>query len=155
MRLPPDLLIRGVVRTLLEEVLPEVGPRRARGRLYAAVDVLRNLERRVEPATAPLVAEADSAHEALGRCAAALREVGQPEVAARLEARAASAPAAPPAARADALRETVSEALALLAALEPEAAAAAQAALGAHLAAQAVRELALLQPSMLEEISRG
>jgi hypothetical protein len=154
-RIPPEQLLEGAARTLLEEVLPQIGVRRARGQLYAVVDVLRNLARRVEPASAPLAAEADSAQGALARAAEALRGAGEPEVAQRLEARLAAAPAAPPEARAAALREAVGQAFRWSAPLGDDVATALRPILGAHVAAQAIRELALLQPSLLEEISRG
>ena len=108
-----ETLVDGVVRTLTESVLPDVGSRFARGQLYAAIDVLRNLRDRIEPKAALLAAEAESAAAAL----------------------VATVP--------------------LLDTVPADAGEAARAALGAHLAAQAMRDLAVLKPSLLAEISKG
>jgi hypothetical protein len=152
MRIPPERLLAGVARTLLEEVLPHVEARRARGQLYACVDVLRNLERRVEPARAPLEAEAASIEAALGAVAKALRAAGDDARAAPIEATLAGWPLAP-AERAATARAALCGALEPLAGCELVAV---RAALGAHLAPQALRDLAPLAPgSLLEEISRG
>jgi hypothetical protein len=67
MLVPTEQLIDGVIRTLLESVLPDVTTRFARGQLYAAVDVLRNLRDRVEPKAELLEAESTSAAAALER----------------------------------------------------------------------------------------
>lgn len=151
-----ERLLAGVSKALLEQVLPHLGPRAARGQLYAAVDLLRNLERRLEWARAPLEAEAASIEAALAGAAERLRAEGAAALAERFAASAAGWPAGPAAARAAAARATLAEAFAALAAAPPAAAAAARAALGGHLAAQAVRDLApLAQGSLLEEISRG
>ena len=128
MRIPPELLVDGCVRTLQENVLPALDSRFARGQLYAVLDVLRNLRDRVEERRA--FAEA-------------------------VAARAAGAPPDPPEARRDALNGALVAALATIAVLPEAEGAAAHAALGGHLAAQALRDLATLKPSLLEEISRG
>ena len=158
MWIAPDALLQGCVRTLLEAVLPGVESRFARGQLYAVVDVLRNLEGRLEERAALLATESDSAAGALARAAEALRTGASREAAAlaeRIDALAAGAPLAPPAARAAALRDAAGAALAALHALPDEVAAGARAALGAHVAAQAVRDVLLLKPSLLAEISKG
>jgi hypothetical protein len=149
--IPVDALIDGVVRTLLDSVLPDVTSRVARAQLWAAVDVLRNLRDRIEPSTALADAEAGSAAEALRRAAAALPGAAR----ARLDAMLAAAPAAPPAARVGALREALTAALELIDALPAEAAAPARAPIHEHLAAQVMRDLAVLKPSLLGEISKG
>jgi hypothetical protein len=154
MRISVDLLLEGVARTLLEQVLPQLASRPARGQLFAAIDVLRNLARRVEPAQAPLAEEARSAEGALRGAADALRTNSAAALAARIEERIAAWPASVPA-RVVAARETLSQAFEWLDEAPAAAAAVAAPLLGGHLAAQALRALALLQPSMLEEISRG
>lgn len=158
MLIAPDSLLDGCVRTLLEAVLPDVGSRFARGQVYAVVDVLRNLQGRLEEKADVLEAEASSAAGALERAVAALRTTRSGDasrLADRVAARAAEGQAGPPAARAAALRAAVGEALAALHALPDDDAAAARAALGAHVAAQAVRDVMLLKPSLLAEISKG
>ncbi|HEY8495108.1 MAG TPA: hypothetical protein VIN04_14545 [Myxococcota bacterium] len=154
MRIPVERMLDGVARALLEQVLPHVTTRAARGQLFAAVDVLRNLERRVAWASEPLQTEAGSIEAALRAAAEQLRAAGEAALAARLVEPIATWPPAPEA-RVAAARAALDAAFEALAA-EPAGAAAARAALGAHLAAQAVRDLApLAQGSLLEEISRG
>jgi hypothetical protein len=150
--IPPERLIDGCLQTLREEVLPELSSRAVRGRLFAVLDVLNNLRDRIEPRREPAETESSSAEQALRGLAAALRDAGRAQQAADLERALADAPAAPPAARAAALRELLAGAIAT----RPEGLAAAeQAALRAHLAPQALRDLALLKPSLLAEISKG
>ncbi len=138
-------------------MLPELSSRFARGQLYAVLDVLRNLRDLVEEKASILLGEADAAAAAMSRAVAALREGGDAAraAAAEIEAAAAAAPTAPPAARRTALNEVFVTALERTDALDEPAAQAARGALGGHLAAQAVREVMLRKPSMLEEISRG
>jgi hypothetical protein len=145
-----DALIDGVVRTLIESVLPDVTTRFARGQLYAAVDVLRNLRDRVEVRADLAAAEADSAAAALSRVVA---ELG--DDAGRVAEALGAAPAGPPAERAAALRAAVATALDVLDALPSGSAAAARAAVSEHLAAQVMRDLMVLKPSLLTEISKG
>jgi hypothetical protein len=155
MRIPIETLIDGVVRTLLESVLPELKSRTVRGQLFAAVDVLCNVRDRVEVKPSLLEAEADSAQQALERAAAQLRSGGADDVAASLEARLAELPDEGLTSRVEALRAALVEALELVDRAPEAAAESARAALGEHLAAQAVREVSVLKPSMLEQISRG
>ena len=84
MKTTVERLIDGVVQTLLEAVLPDLGNSFARGQLYAAVDVLRNLRDRVEPRTDLAEAESDSAAAALARAVAALGSASP--LAARIDA---------------------------------------------------------------------
>jgi hypothetical protein len=154
MRVSPQALIDGVARSLHEQVLPHVESRTARGQLWAVIDVLRNLGGRVEFAIAPLEEEARSTAGVLATLVARLRDAGHEAPAAAIEARVAAAPATPASAHADALRDALVAAFAELDAL-PAATDALRPILGGHLAAQAVRALANLQPSLLEEISRG
>jgi hypothetical protein len=151
MLVPLETLIDGLVRTLVEGVLPDVGTRFARGQLYAVVDVLRNLRDRVEPKAALDEAEAASATDALERVVAL---VPAPE-AERIGTALAAAPAGPPPERAAALRAALVLALEAIDTLPAERAAPARAALGEHLAAQALRDLMVLKPSLLTEISKG
>jgi len=155
MQIPVERLLAGVSRTLLEQVLPHVAPRAARGQLYAAVDVLRNLERRLEWARAPLEVESASIEAALRGAAERLRAEGQEALAARLEAPIAAWPAETEP-RVAAARAALGAAFAALADAPAAAADAVRPLLGGQLAAQAVRDLAPLSPSsLLEEISRG
>lgn len=146
-----DTLVDGVIRTLREAVLPAVHERFARGQLFAVLDVLNNLRDRIEFRTALATAEAESAAAALRAAAAALPG----EARAALERAVAEAPAEPPAERAAALRAAVVLALETLSRLPPGVAAPARAALDRHLAGQALRDVMVLKPSLLEEISKG
>jgi hypothetical protein len=154
-RVAPQTLLEAVVRTLHEQVIPHVESRTARGQLWAAIDVLRNLGGRVEAAIAPQHEEACSAGAALAMLAARLRDSGDDAFAAAIERRLAEAPENPVSARVAVLRDALADAFARLDALPAERADALRPILGGHLAAQAVRDLAPLQPSLLEEISRG
>ena len=155
MRISPQTLLEGVVRSLHDQVLPHLESRTARGQLWAAIDVLRNLGGRIEPAVAALEEEARSAANSLGMLALQLRDAGEAASAAEIERQLAEAPAEPANARSEALRAALVDAFARLDALPVERADALRPILGGHLAAQAVRDLARLQPSLLEEISRG
>jgi hypothetical protein len=150
--IPLERLIDGCLQTLREEVLPEVGSRAVRGRVWAVLDVLNNLRDRIEEKRAPAETEAQSAQEALLRLAGALRAGADPAAAAELERAVAAAPAGPPAARAAALRELLAGAIAARAGGLGEAE---REALRTHLATQSLRDLALLKPSLLAEISKG
>ena len=155
MRISPQTLLEGVERSLHDQVLPHLESRTARGQLWAAIDVLRNLGGRIEPAVAALEEEARSAANALGTLAVRLRDAGEAASAAEIERQLAAAPAEPANARTAALRAALVDAFARLDALPVERADALRPILGGHLAAQAVRDLSRLQPSLLEEISRG
>ncbi len=155
MRIPVPTLIDGVERALLEAVLPELRSRSARGQLYAAVDVLRNLRDRIAPRPELLEAEAVSLARSLELCAEQLQEVGAAEAASQLRSRLGTAGSGPALERLTALRESFELALTLVDALPEAAASPAQAALGEHLASQALRSVSVLKPSLLGEISRG
>ena len=146
--IPLETLLDGLERTLTESVLPDVGSRFARGQLYAVVDVLRNLRDRIEPKAELLAAEAESAAAALERAAAVLD--AQP-----LREALAAAAGVPLATRVVALRAALVDALGRIDALPVDRAREARAALNAHLAAQAMRDLAVVKPSLLSEISKG
>jgi hypothetical protein len=145
-----ETLLDGVMQTLRDAVLPAVQGRFARGQLFAVLDVLQNLRDRVEPKAALDEAEASSASGALAR---ALDELGS--AAAPVAGPLAEVPGSPPAARAAALRSVMGSAFALLESLPEDVAAPARRVLAEHLAAQAMRDVALLKPSLLEEISKG
>jgi hypothetical protein len=151
MQLTVETLLDGVMRTLREAVLPAVGERFARGQLFAVLDVLQNLRDRVEPKAELAELEAISAAAALERAARALPSPEQAELTRAL----AEAPAGPPTVRAAALRAILVRAYGLLDGLPDERGAAARSALAEHLAAQTMRDVAVLKPSLLEEISKG
>jgi hypothetical protein len=150
MLVTPDSLIDGVLRTLEEEVLPDLSTAYARGQLYCVVDVLANLRDRIEPRAALATADADAAADALDAAANALGPA-----AAGLRASLEAAPDAPPAARAEALHGAVNEALEALAALPDAEAAPAHEALRGYLVGQAVRDVLPLKPSRLGQIAKG
>jgi len=151
MQLAVETLLDGVMRTLREAVLPAVEGRFARGQLFAVLDVLQNLRDRVEPKAALDDAEAVSATAALQRVVALLGS----EAAEPLAATLADAPTEPAAARAAALRAVLVRAFAVLDELPEPVAAPARVVLAEHLAAQAMRDVATLKPSLLQEISKG
>lgn len=155
MLVPVDTLIAGVVHTLKTHVLPEVGTGFARGQLFAVIDVLQNLENRVEEKAELHAMEADSAAAALARVVAVLRAGGQPAAAAAVAGDLAAVPAEPPHARTAAVRAAVLRALERLGDLPAPVADAARTALGEYLGVQATRDVALLKPSLLNAISKG
>ncbi len=154
MRTTVEGLVDGVVRTLVEAVLPDLTTPYARGQLYAAVDVLKNLRDRVEPRADLAAAECASAVAALERTITAL--AARPAAAAAIGTALAAAPDGPPLARVAALRAALVAALNAIAALPDDAdARAARAPILEHLGGQIMRDVAVLKPSMLGEISRG
>lgn len=153
MRTTVDRLVDGVVQTLLEAVLPDLATPYARGQLYAAVDVLRNLRDRVEPRTDLANAESDSAAAALERTLAALHDA--PAAAAAIRAALGAVPSDPPLARTAALRAALVTALTAVDGLPADAARAARAPILEHLGGQTMRDVAVLKPSLLAEISQS
>jgi hypothetical protein len=156
MRIPVEKLIDGVMQALREDVLPEVASARARGRLWAALDVLNNLRDRVEEKRWLLEEEAQSARDALDACERALREArreGDADAVSRA-AVAAFVPDRDLQERAAALRDAVAQALRRLADGGDEVAQA-RIALETHLSSQALRDVMVLKPSLLAEISKG
>ena len=150
MLIPIERLIDGCMQTLREEVLPEVASRAVRGRVWAVLDVLGNLRDRVEERLAPATAEAESAHAAQ-RLAAARRAGGDAEGAAARERVARGAERAPGGARRGAARGAGRRDR--RARTGPERAECE--ALRAHLAAQALRDVMLLKPSLLSRSRRA
>jgi hypothetical protein len=153
MKTSVERLIDGVVQTLTDAVLPDLATPFARGQLYAAVDVLKNLRDRVERRADLADAESDSAVAALDRTLIALERA--PAVASGIRAALAAVPATPPLTRNAALRAALVDALTAIAALPDDVARRARAPIAEHLGAQAMRDVAVLKPSMLGEISRG
>src|SRR5258705_3920492 len=149
-----ERLLDGVVQTLTDAVLPDLATPFARGQLYAAVDVLKNLRDRVEARADLATAESDSAVAALERSAAAV-STSHPALAARITESIRNAPAGPAPERVATLRAALVAALTAIAALPEADARPARAPIAEHLGAQAMRDVAVLKPSMLSEISRG
>ena len=152
-----ERLIDGCIRTLRDDVMPDVGTRIARGQVWAVIDILQNMRNRIEEKTELFEAESASAEQALAQLGAALRDAGAGSDAEALGHACADAPAGPPGERAQALRAALVQAVDALYALPsrdalPEAA---RAALGAHLGPQAVRDVLPLTRSKLHEISKG
>jgi hypothetical protein len=155
MLIPIEKLIDGVIETLRESVLPDVGSRFARGQLFAAVDVLQNMRDRVEEKAVIAQAEVASIENALGQLTPMLEEAGEMALAGRVSQLMQQDGEAPPAERAKALRDGFVSLFAHIAALPPDLAESAGAILGQHLAGQVVREVLVLKPSLLREISEG
>lgn len=160
MRTTVDRLVDGVVQTLLDAVLPDLATPYARGQLYAAVDVLRNLRDRVAPRADLADEESGSAAAALERALAALdralADIGDASAAAAaIRAARDAVPPAPPLARVAALRAALVAALTAVDGLPPDVARAARAPILEHLGGQAMRDVAVLKPSMLAEISQS
>jgi len=152
MLIPLERLIDGCMQTLREEVLPEVASRAVRGRVWAVLDVLNNLRDRIEEKHAPAQSEADSARAALAKWAELRRAAGDDGGAAALERALADEPGELALARAARLRAALADAIAA----QPQGLGAAERdALRAHLSAQALRDVMLLKPSLLSEISKG
>jgi len=155
MRIPVEQLIDGVVATLREEVLPDLSTRYARGQLFAAVDVLQNLRDRVEERAEQVTGECDGIAAHLDRASSLLAEAGDVATARRLAELREEALAAPAPERREALQRALGAAFPLLRAAGGPAAGSARRVLGEHLAGQAVREVLVLKPSLLREISEG
>lgn len=157
MRLPPAALLAGVARTLEDDVLPAVGDRAARGLVFAALEVLANVQDLVEWRSDVREEELAGAATALAAAADRLEESG-------LVADAAGARDA--LARAQGLDDRDARGLALDAALADVLVAvdrahdvpgveAAHAAVRAHLVNQALRDLMRTQRPLLNRISQG
>jgi hypothetical protein len=158
MRIPIEVLIDGVMNALREEVLPDLPSSRARSRLWAVLDVLNNLRDRVEEKALFLRMEAESAEEALHACAAALRASGLGAEGAAILAStdAALSSSSDERERCAALREVLIATLRRIeATASTDAANAARRPLELHLGSQALRDVMILKPSLLNEISKG
>ena len=151
MQLAIETLLDGVMRTLRDAVLPAVQDRFARGQLFAVLDVLQNLRDRVEPKAALDEAEAASADDALG---AGRRGAGA------MPARRSRVrwPRRPRRRRRRGRRRCARDRHGVRAArrrARRRRGGGARARSPQHLAAQAMRDVALLKPSLLQEISKG
>lgn len=155
LRVSPKALLDGVVRALQEQVLPHLDSRTARGQLWAAIDVLRNLTGRIEASVAAFEEEARSAEGALASLAREAHATRAAALATTIDAGLAAAPPGPAGERVVALRTLLRDTFDQLDALPPKRGDALRSLLGGHLAAQAVRDVLRLQGSLLEEISRG
>ena len=155
MAIASERLIDGCLDTLREDVLPDVGTGFARGQVWAVMDILQNLRDRVEMKHSIAVEEARSAEAALVRVADVMREAGCDDDAARIDAVLASDATQASAERVEALRGALVAALGALHGQPGGLSDAAREALAGHLAPQAVRDIALLKPSLLNEISKG
>ena len=154
--MPIETLLDGVMETLRREILPNLPSPRARGQLYAALDVLNNLRDRVEPRCASTREEADSAETALRDCIERLRDGGATVEAERIQGLLAPAlQNSSDEQRAAELRSVLASAIAVVATLPEAAGSAAAAALDLHLLQQTFRDLAGLKLSPLAEISKG
>jgi hypothetical protein len=119
------------------------------------MDILQNLRDRVEVKRRFAVEEASSAEGALARSAEVLREAGCDDAATRIDTVLAADAEADPVARVVALREALVSALDVLHAQPGGLSDAGREALAGHLAPQTVRDIAMLKPSLLNEISKG
>jgi len=154
MAIATERLIDGCLETLREDVLASVGSAFARGQVWAVMDILQNLRDRVEVKHSFAVEEADSAQVALERVAAVLRGDGREDEARELESLLAAAAEAP-GPRVVALRAALVHALGALHAQPGGLSEAGREALASHLTPQTVRDIAVLKPSLLSEISKG
>lgn len=154
MHLPLEDLLDGAMRTLRTEILPAIDSRRARGQLHCVLDLLDNLRDRVAYKPSLFEDEARSAAEALEAVGARLSELGAREAANELATLAAAAPPTPPRERAEALRVAVARAVVLVARTAPTDPAS-RAPLDRHLLDQTIRDVMLLKPPPLDEISKG
>ncbi len=157
MRLPPATLLAGVARALEDDVLPAIGDRAARGLVFAAIEVLANVQDLVEW-------RADVRDEELSGAATALRDVVARLATMGLDAESARIAGALAAAEAVGEREARGRALdaalveALLAADALQGRPGiddAFAPLRAHLVNQALRDVMRTQRPLLNRISQG
>jgi hypothetical protein len=158
MYLETEKLIDGVMTSLREDVLPDLATARARGRVWAILDILNNLRDRIEPRCESAQAECESARDAIAGCAAVLRAGSRHADADRLMSLLSEADKTAPDlhARVAALRAVVVEAVGLARAIDDVAQRqAAFAPLESHIAMQSMRDLTGLKVSLLSEISKG
>jgi hypothetical protein len=156
-RLPPALLLAGVARTLEDDVLPALADRAVRGRVYAALEVLANVQDLVEWKAEVREEELASAAAALAECARRLDAIGRGAEATRLrDAVAAAARLGDREARGHALEVALVEALRVGDdARDQPGIVDALTAVRAHLVNQALRDLLRTQRPLLDRISQG
>jgi hypothetical protein len=155
MRIPPSQLLDGVIACLRGEVLPDVQSRFGRSQLFAAIDVLQNLRNRVVENPSFAAEEIRSTLEALARAAESLAERGAMTEAEELRTARQSIQASELPLQQETAQRMLGHAFALLGRLGPEVSGEARKLLGAHLAAQSIRDVLPLKPSLLREISEG
>src|SRR5437867_3100806 len=109
MRVPPAMVLAGVARTLEADVLPAVVDRAARGLVFAALEVLANVQDLVEWRADVRDEEVESAASAVAEAASQLDALGLSTAAACLRSAVAAA---------NALSDRDARGLALDAALE-------------------------------------
>jgi hypothetical protein len=155
MNLSIEQLMDGALATLRDEVLPNLESARARGRLYCVLDLLGNLRDRIGFRESMFLDETRSATEAIESFRVALIDRGLVSEARGVEAAVtATATAVSPQERTEAMRAIVTRCIRI----------AADAAVGdralfapleKHLCDQAIRDVILLKPTQLNELSRG
>jgi hypothetical protein len=149
--------LAGVAATLEHDVLPALEDRAVRGLVFAAIEVLANVQDLVAWKGEVRDEELASATDALARAADALDASGRAALAGRLRAALAAAHGATEReARALALEGALEQALIAIDAEDaPDALAPATAAIRAHLVNQSLRDLLRLQRPLLDRVSRG
>lgn len=158
MRLPPAMVLAGVAHTLEHDVLQRVGDRAARGLVFAAIEVLANVQDLVEWRGDVRDEELGAAAAALGDTARRLEAIGLRVEAQRIAAALAAADAL---ADRDAKNTALDAALAATLVAGDRARAtgadtdAALAPIRAHLVNQALRDLMRTQRPLLNRISQG
>jgi hypothetical protein len=152
MRIPLERLIDGAVQALTEHVAPQVPDRFARGQLWSVIDILNNLRERIDWKSAPLDEEARAAADVLADLGRQLRAAGHGDLAARLPELAADGTATE---RVTAARAALVTAMEVLAGAPAAVAAPLQASINTLLLLNAVRDLQIFKPSLLQEISKG
>jgi hypothetical protein len=157
MRLPPAVVLAGVARTLEDDVLPAVGDRAARGLVFAALEVLANVQDLVEWRVDMREEELAGAAAALVATADRLDAIGLAVDATRLrDARARAERLDDRDARGRALDAALDDALVVVdRAHDLLGVEAAHAAIRAHLVNQALRDLMRTQRPLLNRISQG
>jgi hypothetical protein len=158
MRLPPAVVLAGVARTLEGDVLPAIEDRAARGLVFAALEVLANVQDLVEWRADVREEELAGAAAALAETAARLDASGLDGEAARVRAALAAAHALDDReARGQALDAALEEALVILdrTAKDGVDLDGARAAIRTHLVNQALRDLMRTQRPLLNRISQG
>jgi len=156
LRLPPARLLAGVAATLEHDVLPALADRAVRGLVFAAIEVLANVQDLVEWKGEVRDEELAGATDALASAADALGASGRAAPAGRLRAALAAAGAAEREVRALALEGALEQALIAIDAEDAsDALAPATAAIRAHLVNQSLRDLLRLQRPLLDRVSRG
>ncbi len=156
MFLPPDKLIAGATAVILREVLPALKDKHARTRAWAVVDILGNLEPRVEAKRALLDAETESALEALRRAVDQLRRNNEELLAQEIGNRCdAITLLVDPQERVREARAAVVHVLRCIPSMDAAVRDSVLAEIDRHLADQALRDAMSVRPTPLAEIAQG